>query len=596
LNLKGRDELMRRFSLFMLLMILGVGVGSVSAHGVRALVTSDVANVRVIPNFGGTPLGQVPAGYTYFPNARDATSQWYRFDFNGSEGWLHHSTSTIMEGDVAALPVADPRSIPYGGFESPRSGLTDNTSGPVATVRDWLRVRAGPSTGYAIIANAPINSQVHLLGRTAASNWIQINFSGTLGWVAVEWVIFPADFQISQLPIDGIVAQAPPPGDGGQDYIDVLLLMRDRIEFARPSLVAIRTAWTDAALTGRASCAPYPARPSDIQIPNRLLAVYYERLEPLRVRFNDAMHNIRYAIDLFIDVCNQVGTVNPVGQATVQGALETVSLAERQLDDLRRQLEELIPEPSQPGPDDCLFTFGGAVDILKVIPRGELVIDTITSRRFARGYCFDAHAEDRLAFELLQRPGSNGLLLLTISPLDNPTQFIGVGRMAIPEDLLRVSTVVIPQTGRYLITVSNVGEPAGGGWLQSEYGLYFHVPEAPSLSLDPVTGEIIAPTFIPVPENIIIIPPAFGFGTGNTSPLPDSVVIPPVALPTADPSISVCPSITATCNQLSTCGQAAACYGLGNFALDHNGDGIPCGPGDEAEPGVPIVTALCVGP
>ncbi len=590
---------MRRFGLILLLLVIGVGFGvvNVSAQGVRAIVTSDVANIRVIPNFGGTPLGQVQGGYNYFPDARDATSQWYRFDFNGSEGWIHNSTSTILEGDIASLPVADPRSIPYGGFEAPRSGLTDNTSGPVATVRDWLRVRAGPSTGYAIIANAPINTPVNMLGRTAASNWIQINFSDTLGWVATEWLIFPPGFEIASLPIDGIIAQAPPPGDGGQDFINILLFMRDRIDFARPSLEAIRTSWTDSALTGRASCAPYPPRPSDIQIPNRLLALYFERLEPLRVRFNDAMFNIRRAIDLFIDVCNQPGTINPVGQATVQGALEAVSLAERQLNDLRRQLDELIPEPTQPGPDDCLFAFASTVDILKVIPAGELVIDTITSRRFARGYCFDAQAEDRLAFEVLQRPGSNGLLLLTVSPLDNPTDFIGVGRMGTPESLLRVSTVIIPRTGRYLITVSNVGEPFGGGFLQSEFGLYFNLPEAPSLQLDPVTGEIIPPLFVPVPDGpVIVIPPAFGLGTGQTSPLPESVVIPPFALPTADPSISVCPSLTATCNALATCGQAAACYGLGNFGLDFNNDGIPCGAGDEAEPGVPIVNVLCAGP
>lgn len=575
---------MRRLGFICFLFIMGWLTLPANAQGVQAVVTNEVANVRITPALGSTVLGQVPAGFFYNPNARDATGQWLRFDFSGEEGWINVTTSAIVQGDISTLPVADPRSIPYGGFEAPRSGTTSVESGPQATVRDWLRVRSGPGIGYVIIANAPINTPVILLGRTAANTWIQVNFAGVLGWVAVEWLIMPAGFDVNSLPVDGIIAEAPPLGDGGQDFIDVLLLMRDRIGFARPSLTTIRTYWTDAALTGRASCQPYPSRPSDIQIPNRLLAVYFERLEPLRVRFNDAMFNIRRAIDLFIEACEQPGTVNPVGQATAQGALEIVSLAERQLDDLLAQLEALIPEPSQPGPDDCLFAFQGAVDILRVVPLGELVLDAIDSRNFAAGYCFDGTAEQRLAFQLLQRPGSNGRLLLTVSPLDDPTDFIAVGRMGQPDQLLRVSTVIIPRTGRYLITVSNVGEPFEGTFLHSEYGLYFNDPDAPELELDPITGEIIAPVFIPFPEGPPIqIPPLLG----DFSPLPDSVLVPPIAQPTLDPTISTCPltdpstATAAMCTDgtLSTCGQAVACYLAGGTALDDDGNGIPCDEG-----------------
>ena len=48
--------------------------------------------------------------------------------------------------------------------------------------------------------------------------------------------------------------------------------------------------------------------------------------------------------------------------------------------------------------------------------------------------------------------------------------------------------------------------------------------------------------------------------------------MPPISLP---PSSGTCPSLSATCSQL-TCDQAYACLAAGNRSLDRDGDGIPC--------------------
>lgn len=41
-------------------------------------------------------------------------------------------------------------------------------------------------------------------------------------------------------------------------------------------------------------------------------------------------------------------------------------------------------------------------------------------------------------------------------------------------------------------------------------------------------------------------------------------------------SVGNCPSLSATCAQLSSCEQAIACLAAGNFRLDPDGDGVPC--------------------
>jgi uncharacterized protein YraI len=201
------------FWLATLLTALSLSMGSVLAQGgVRGVVVNEVANIRIIPAIGADVLATVPAGWVFTANGRSADNEWLRIDFNGSEGWLHTAPVTILEGDMNSLPVGDPRSIPYGGFESPRAGLTSATGTVKGRLLDWMHLRAGPSTGYPILANPPRHSIVPLLGRTAANNWVQINFEGTLGWMSSDprYLELLDGAAISMLPIDGIVADSLP--------------------------------------------------------------------------------------------------------------------------------------------------------------------------------------------------------------------------------------------------------------------------------------------------------------------------------------------------------------------------------------------------
>lgn len=558
---------MTRKIAFGLLLLVTLCVSIQAQSGVRAVVVNEFANVRIVPAIGADVITTVSAGYVFETiNGRSSDNEWLRIDFNGEEGWVNLTPLVILAGDINTLPVADPRSIPYGGFDSPRSGLTSATS-PITgrLALSGVHVRAGPSTGYPILAEAPRYTVFPLLGRNASSTWVQVNFEGTLGWVASRYLELNA--ALSTLPIDGIVAEAIKPSLGvAEDYVATLRLMLARVDIAQESLDAIRATWTDSALTGRAHCRPYPPRPSDYPIPNPLLAAYYNILNPLQTQFNDAMYNVRYAIDLFIEVCNQPGLQNPVGQATVIGALQTVALADSQFAALRKRLNELIPPERVAGEGECLFSFQGEVDILPVISLEQVVLDNFTPRRIATGYCIDLTAGTAVQFETLQLKGSNAIHMMSVSPFNNPTNFLAVGRGSDITRSLVVGPLVVTETGRYLIVLSNTAqltEPLNG-----KFALLVSVPPAgitgARLQENPDTGQVT----IGLPGSLI------------TTPTPSSNLPPFLQTPSSPASLgdmsTVCPGVNLTCEQLASCEQAYACMNAGNFSLDPDEDGVPC--------------------
>lgn len=536
---------------------------SMAQTGVRIVVVNEHANVRTVPAIGASVLGTVSAGYEFtIVTARSGDNEWVRVDFVGTEGWVNLTPVVVLSGDIFSLPVADPRSIPYGGFDAPRAGQTGQTSGPMTAIAtNGVRLRAGPSQAYPTLVNIFANQQVIVTGRNRNNTWFQVIHEGFIGWAFGTFLQFNSPGDINTLlPLDGIVADGgPPTGLGADDYVALLRLMLARLDLAQVSLDEIRAMWTDAALYGRATCKPYPARPSNIQIAIPLLSAFYDRLHPLQITFNDAMTNTRLAIDLFIEVCNQPGTGNPVGTATVQGALDTINLAQAQYARVRARLLELLPPDRLPGADECVLSYNGQVEILPLLTAGVIYADSAAGGNATTGYCFDALAGETYRFEVLQLPGSNLIPFISISPLDNPTNFIGVARGAGGSDPSTIlGPVPIERGTRYLIIITDIGDDGGRAELaQGDFAfLLSNVTGAtvlPELVYDPATGTVSAL------NNVGSIP-----GGDGSAPPPNGS--------------TVCPDPTFTCSALFTCAEAYACYnGVPNFSLDANGDGLPCG-------------------
>lgn len=562
------------FWLMTLLVSLCLSLGTAYAQqlpqtSITILVNRDGVNVRVAPALGAEILGFVQAGWTAPANGRSPDNQWVRIDFNGQEGWIGLAVINVF-GDLNSLPVADPRSIPYGGFESPRSGTTSATSGINGRLAlSGLRLRAGPGTAYPVLANPPRYTVFPLLGRTANNAWLQVNYNGTLGWLVTQWVEFQGGASIISLPIDGVVADAAPQSeDTRENYIGTLRLMLARIDLAQPSLDQIRGTWTTVALGQRSACQNFPARPSDINIANPLLAAFYPTLNPLQADFNIAMANVRLSIDLWIEACGQPSPPSGViGQATVQGALGAIQVADGQFADLRRRLNELIPPEVTLGADECLFTFQEQFDVLKIVTLGQLVLDSFDQRKTATGYCVDVGAGAALRVEVLRVTGDPNYLV-SVSPLDNPTQFLAVGRSISGQNLLTLGPILISQPGRYLIVLSDAGEiPVPSSYALLVTNIAGVTITGPGLGIDPTTGQVVVNPVQAV-----------------------STVIPGLVV-TATPGGTTCPSTGFSCSQLFTCAEAQACLAAGAFQLDPSANQIPCDAADQAIN--PSISVLC---
>lgn len=531
------------------LLLTAIG-GSVAQSGIRVVVVNEFLNIRVAPAIGAEVIDTVEAGYVFdMIDARSGDNQWLRVDYLCNQGWINLTPTVLLEGDISGLPVADPRSIPYGGFEAPRAGYTSQIGSVRGAATDGLRVRSGPSKAYPTLTNINFNETFSILGRNRCGSWLQVNFKGTLGWISASFIrIISGDHRTT--PLDGIVAEAPLTSASGDDeFVNTVRLMLSRLDIAQESLNTIRTMWTDAALNGRAICQAYPARPSDFHIPVPFLAANYDLLNQPLTDFNDAMANVRNAIDLFIQVCNQPGNANPVGQATVQGALNIINLADDQFASLRTRLNEMIPELGPIGTEECLLRFGNEAEVVPLIQMGALYGDEFTRRTYARGYCFNGLEFQVINFQALPIPPDELKIFIAISPLDNPTNFI-VSAQGTRAQIVSVGPVILPRTTTYLLLMADLG----GGEDRLPYGSYAFL-----------LTDLTFSSTLPILQY-----------NQETSAVELFVPVPNATTSMTDTAPSVCPNLNLTCGQLFNCGEASACLAAGNFSLDTNNDGIPC--------------------
>lgn len=64
-----------------------------------------------------------------------------------------------------------------------------------------MNLREGPSVGWDIIIKLEAGTTLPAIGRTSASNWVQVIWEGQLAWLATRYLVWTGD--IINLPVDG---------------------------------------------------------------------------------------------------------------------------------------------------------------------------------------------------------------------------------------------------------------------------------------------------------------------------------------------------------------------------------------------------------
>jgi uncharacterized protein YraI len=168
-------------------------------------VTTTQLNLRSEPSTAAETLGTVAAFSTVQIIGKESNGAWYQILDQAGRGWI--IASYVQVADSAGLPVID-----LG-----RSGL----------VILGVNVRNGPGRDYATLGTLVVNDVVTLIGKDSSGEWLQINFKGSPGWVAAEFIQTTHAESLSVIAAQSeefpptAVNNAPPVGMADQDSLEV---------------------------------------------------------------------------------------------------------------------------------------------------------------------------------------------------------------------------------------------------------------------------------------------------------------------------------------------------------------------------------------
>jgi uncharacterized protein YraI len=186
---------------------------AVSNRLVGKITTNDGTNaqLRRTPNVGGESLALVPAGGLVYVIAQTTiivtpvvgapkSPVWYfvEYDANGSAifGWMSADFVSVTFHDraVAATEIPVATEITRGYIQgNATSVLPPAAPGTIATVINIntganLQLRRDPNANSESLGLIPPNTQLPVLGRNGAGDWIQVTYQGQTGWVKVDFV------------------------------------------------------------------------------------------------------------------------------------------------------------------------------------------------------------------------------------------------------------------------------------------------------------------------------------------------------------------------------------------------------------------------
>ncbi len=143
------------------------------------VIRASVLNIRDAPSLGGNRIGRILRGQTYAIVGRDGDTRWFLLQLGGFQGWAYGYYLGFNFNEFTAPVVSGNALLGLQGF--PDTGVRAQT-------RATMRLRGDPTVLSPQIGRVTWGAFIPIVGRTADSNWYQIVWRGTPGWVASGFV------------------------------------------------------------------------------------------------------------------------------------------------------------------------------------------------------------------------------------------------------------------------------------------------------------------------------------------------------------------------------------------------------------------------
>ncbi len=154
------------------------------------VIKASVLLSRSGPFLGAPVVARLLRGQTYQVVGRDANAEWFLLQLSGQQGWAW-GYYLYINGNSFTAPVVSPFTT---------AGQPASNTGVAIQTQATLRLRAAPNTASEQIGRIPWGSILPVLGRTADSGWLQVQFYSTIGWIATPYVKV-VDGDINTVPV-----------------------------------------------------------------------------------------------------------------------------------------------------------------------------------------------------------------------------------------------------------------------------------------------------------------------------------------------------------------------------------------------------------
>lgn len=131
-------------------------------------VTTTQLNLRSEPSTAGESLGTVAAFSTVQIVGRESNSKWYQvLNSASSSGKSWIIANYVQINGQGEIPIID--------------------LGATGLIVQGVNVRSGPDKNTGSLGTLVPNDVVRLTGKNSDGTWLQINYKGSLGWIASEF-------------------------------------------------------------------------------------------------------------------------------------------------------------------------------------------------------------------------------------------------------------------------------------------------------------------------------------------------------------------------------------------------------------------------